>query len=33
MLLTSKKDEKTLKFYENAGFDRGEKTVSIFRMD
>ncbi len=33
MLLTSKKDEKTLKFYENAGFDRGEKTGFIFRMD
>jgi GNAT superfamily N-acetyltransferase len=33
MLLTSKKDEKTLNFYENAGFDRGEKTGFIFRMD
>jgi len=32
ILTTSRKDESTLKFYENAGFDRGEKTAFIIRM-
>ena len=32
MLLTSQKDDATLGFYENAGFDRGEKTGFIARI-
>ncbi len=32
VLTTSRKDENTLKFYENAGFDRGEKTAFIVRI-
>ena len=32
VLTTSRKDETTLKFYENAGFDRGEKTAFIVRI-
>ena len=32
MLMTSKKDEKTLHFYEKAGFDSGEKTAFIVRI-
>lgn len=33
MLMTSRKDEKTLRFYENAGFDKGEKTAFIVRIN
>ena len=32
VLTTSRKDESTLKFYENAGFDMGEKTAFIVRI-
>jgi ribosomal protein S18 acetylase RimI-like enzyme len=32
VLTTSKKDENTLRFYQNAGFDRGEKTAFIVRI-
>lgn len=32
MLLTSQKDDATLFFYENAGFNRGEKTGFIIRV-
>ncbi len=32
MLMTSKKDDKTLNFYENAGFDGKEKTGFILRI-
>ena len=32
VLTTSRKDENTLKFYKNAGFDMGEKTAFILRM-
>jgi GNAT superfamily N-acetyltransferase len=32
ILTTSRKDESTLRFYENAGFDKGEKTAFIVRL-
>ncbi len=32
MLMTSQKDESTLRFYEKAGFNRGEKTAFIVRI-
>ena len=32
MLMTSRKDDSTLKFYEEAGFNRGEKTGFIIRL-
>ena len=32
MLMTGKKDEATLRFYERAGFNRGEKTAFLVRM-
>lgn len=32
VLTTSRKDENILNFYENAGFDRGEKTAFIVRI-
>ena len=32
MLMTSHKDDATLRFYQQAGFDQGEKTGFIFRM-
>ncbi len=32
MLMTSRKEENTLRFYERAGFHRGEKTAFIIRM-
>lgn len=32
MLLTSQKDNETLRFYENAGFNPGEKTGFILRI-
>ena len=32
MLMTGKKDERTLRFYEQAGFARGEKTGFIIRL-
>lgn len=32
ILTTSRKDEDTLRFYENAGFDRREKTAFIVRL-
>lgn len=33
MLMTGRKDESILRFYEKAGFDRGEKTAFIIRWD
>ncbi len=33
MLMTGRKDETTLRFYEKAGFDRGEKTAFIARLE
>ena len=33
MLLTGTKNDDTLKFYENAGFNRFEKTGFIYRID
>ncbi|AEG18091.1 MAG: GNAT family N-acetyltransferase [Methanobacterium paludis] len=32
MLMTSQKDESTLRFYEKAGFNMGEKTAFIVRI-
>lgn len=32
MLMTSRKEEDTLRFYESAGFHKGEKTAFIIRM-
>jgi GNAT superfamily N-acetyltransferase len=32
MLMTSRKDESILKFYEKAGFDRGDKTAFVIRL-
>ena len=32
MLMTSRKDENTLRFYERVGFHKGEKTAFIIRM-
>ncbi|MCE7698343.1 MAG: GNAT family N-acetyltransferase [Methanobacterium paludis] len=32
MLMTSQKDDSTLRFYEKAGFNRGEKTAFIVRI-
>ena len=32
VLTTSRKDENTLRFYENAGFNMGEKTAFIVRI-
>ncbi|MGE5454885.1 MAG: GNAT family N-acetyltransferase, partial [Methylocystaceae bacterium] len=32
MLMTSRKDEATLSFYEQAGFNRGDKTGFIIRL-
>jgi len=32
MLMTGRKEESTLRFYERAGFDRGEKTAFIMRL-
>lgn len=32
MLMTGRKEESILRFYENAGFDRGEKTAFIVRL-
>ncbi|MGE5604509.1 MAG: GNAT family N-acetyltransferase, partial [Bacteroidota bacterium] len=32
MLMTGRKEESTLRFYERAGFDRGEKTAFIVRL-
>lgn len=32
MLMTSRKEESTLKFYEKAGFHRGEKTAFVLRI-
>ncbi len=32
MLLTGRKDDSTLRFYEKAGFDRGEKTAFVIRL-
>jgi GNAT superfamily N-acetyltransferase len=32
MLMTGRKEESILKFYESAGFDRGEKTAFIVRL-
>lgn len=32
MLMTGRKDEGTLRFYEKAGFDRGEKTAFVIRL-
>lgn len=32
MLMTGRKDENTLRFYEQAGFNRGEKTGFIIRL-
>ncbi|HEX3043736.1 MAG TPA: GNAT family N-acetyltransferase [Bacillota bacterium] len=33
MLMTGRKDESTLRFYEKAGFNRGEKTAFIIRLN
>ena len=33
MLMTSRKDESTLKFYEKVGFHRGEKTAFLIRLE
>lgn len=33
MLMTSRKEESTLKFYESAGFYKGEKTAFVVRLD
>lgn len=33
MLMTGRKEESTLRFYERAGFDRGEKTAFIKRLE
>lgn len=32
MLMTSRKEESTLRFYEKAGFDRGDKTGFVIRL-
>jgi GNAT superfamily N-acetyltransferase len=32
MLMTGRKDEATLRFYEKAGFNKGEKTAFLIRM-
>ncbi|WP_281289493.1 hypothetical protein [Sporomusa termitida] len=32
MLMTSRKDEAILRFYEKAGFIRGEKTGFVIRL-
>jgi len=32
MLMTGRKDDGVLRFYESAGFDRGEKTAFIIRL-
>ena len=32
VLTTSRKDKNTINFYENAGFDKGEKTAFIVRI-
>lgn len=33
MLMTGRKEESVLRFYESAGFDRGEKTAFIKRLE
>ena len=33
MLMTSRKEESTLKFYEKLGFKRGDKTAFIIRVE
>ena len=33
MLLTGSKEEKTLKFYENAGYNSNDKTAFIQKLD
>ena len=33
MLLTGSKEEKTIKFYENAGYNRNDKTAFIQKLD
>lgn len=33
MLMTSRKKESTLRFYEKAGFQKGEKTAFVLRMN
>jgi GNAT superfamily N-acetyltransferase len=32
MLMTSRKEESTLKFYEKAGFNKGDKTAFVIRI-
>jgi len=32
MLMTGRKEESTLQFYEKAGFHKGEKTAFIIRL-